>query len=294
MSAAAVEKLQQIWKKLEFAFVKRVIAREPEDVLGITFYDYKEIDQDYWARLETGNFALRRSAEIPAEDRWRTEVQWRHYYGFTSNGIYFQKDGCCRLDVDILLTLDFGLYGNHCDIGWQKPEPGVWIAGEVIMTPKGKKFNQWFVCSPEFLALYTAVMNGKAPTKLSVFAQKLVTDDTTSYDAYITLAALVLFDDIETFVNMLDNEQPEITHPCHGQPFGKRFLVTPDKAIRNKVGWNHIRIPNTTVSNYVHSMAHLLDPNWWTTFTEMAKKRNSNYSHSDPYYCAGCEAGFSI
>lgn len=287
MSSYAIEKLQRIWGKLEFARIERVIAREPEDILSITIYDYKKICHGFWDRQEVGRIEPRRLTNIPDEDRWCTEATWHHYHGFTHDGIYFQKSGCHNLDVDLFYTLDFGLAGNHCDVGWQKPKPGSWIAGLTVMTPEGKKFDQWFVCSPEFLALYTAVMNGKAPSKLDDFARKLVTDDTAWHDTYIAIAALVLYDDVKFFVDMLDHYTK--VHPCNNQPFGQKFLIAAKKTTRNRVWWGHLHVPHYDASTYVHSMAYLLEPNWWTTFTEMAKERNLSYNHSSASYCAGCQ-----
>jgi hypothetical protein len=125
MSAEAVATLRRTWEKLTFARVKRVIAREPEDVLSIEIPSIITTDEGLMIPNHT-EYRIRsnRTKDIPKQDRWRARISWRHYYGFTDEDIYFQSDDCVKIDYDIGLTLDFGprYVVNHTSGRFIKPE----------------------------------------------------------------------------------------------------------------------------------------------------------------------------
>lgn len=281
MSAEAIATLKQLWGKLTFSRVNRVIAREPEDVLSITVHK-NDGHTDYIIKSN-------RTSDIPKADRYRTSIAWRHYFGFTDEGIYFQKDNYHGIDCDIDLTMDFSNYGNHTG-GFSKPAAGSLIAGEVIDTAKGKRFNRWFECMPEFKLLVDIVLNGTSDSEEEL-GRKLVT---AGYpDKYWAIARLVLFGNVQAFVDNCkardwEKEDTRPLHPAHGMfsgsvmfPFGKRLTVTHRGMYLSK---------NTP--EFVHEISYRLNtPKWWDEFKRLSDEQGVKYSHSDfGGWCHACEA----
>ncbi|MFC1629691.1 hypothetical protein ACFL11_00470 [Patescibacteria group bacterium] len=278
MSAEAVATLQRIWGKLTFARVTRVIAREPEDVLSITVHRY-DGHTDYLVRS-------RRTADIPEKDRQRTRVAWRHYFGFTDGGIYFQKGDYHGLDCSIDLTMDFSRWGNH-NGGFDKPEVGSLIGGEVIDTPKGKRFKRWFRCLPEFKLLVDIVLNGTTLTE-DELGRKLVT---ASYpDTYWAIARLVLFDNVQAFVDQLkpvdrENDTRPL-HPAHGMFSGSVMYSGKHLTINHRGMW----LPEGA-AKYVHEISYRLnESSWWEEFKRLAAEQSLEHNHPLPGgLCNACE-----
>lgn len=249
MSAEAIATLRGIWEKLSFGRVKRVIAREPEDILSISIHH----DNGHVAYSIKSN----RTADIPEADRRRARVAWRHYYGFTEEGAYFQKDDYHGLDCDIDLTMDWSQYGNHMG-GYDKPEIGSLICGEVVDTSKGKRFERWFSCRPEFKLLVDIVMNGTTLTEEEL-GRQLVTADYP--DKYWAIARLVLFDNVEAFVEDIQSLDAESRspHPAYGLPSGA-VLPSGEKLIVGHRGmWLSVN-----AMMFVHTLSiQLNEPRWW-------------------------------
>src|SRR5262245_8797052 len=134
MSAVAIAKLRRAWEKLVFGKVRRTIAREPEDVLSIEIPSILTSESGHLLFNHVDYVVKsKRTKDIPKQDLWRARIAWRHYYGFTENGIYFKSDDCLKIDYDIDLTLDFGLrnVANHTEGRFDKPEDGTLVCGEV-------------------------------------------------------------------------------------------------------------------------------------------------------------------
>lgn len=286
MSAEAVAQLRQIWEKLTFAKVNRVIAREPEDVLFIEVPEVLTLDD---GRMLTNHMEYRvysnRTADIRESDRWRAQVSWRHYYGFTDEGIYFQKDDYREFDFDISLTFTWSEWGNHTG-GWDKPDVGTLLAGEVIDTPRGKRFRNWFVCTPELKFLFDIVLHGTILSEEEL-APKLVTGGFP--DTYWALARLVLFDNVQPFVDEFKEYESRPQHPCFGQeyPGGRGYLG--DK--KPKVDWRGMYLPEND-AQYVHELSYQLnEPKWWEEFQRLAAEQNVMHEHPAlGGYCKACEA----
>lgn len=281
MSAEAVATLRQLWEKLTFARVNRVIAREPEDILSITVYrDNGHISH---------NIKSNRTADIPDQLRSRTRVAWRHYFGFTDEGIYFQMDNYHGLDCDINITMDFSDFGNHTS-GFNKPEPGSLIGGEVIDTPKGRRFKRWFACSPEFKLLVDIVLNGTTLTEEEL-GRKLVT---TGYpDKYWAIARLALFDNVQAFVNNCksldwDKEDTRPLHPAHGMSYGYAMFPSGERLTVDHRG---MFLPMGT-AKFIHNISYRLNtPSWWEEFKRLAAEQNVEHHHPAlGGWCCACEA----
>ncbi|HEY4483896.1 MAG TPA: hypothetical protein VI752_01805 [Candidatus Paceibacterota bacterium] len=255
MSAAAVERLRQLWEKLTFAQIKRVVAKEPEDILFISI------------RRKGGHteyLKSNRTADIPKADRDQATISWRHYFGFTKGDIYFQQSDYCELDCDIDLTMDWGRLGNHHN-GFEKPEMRVLICGEVMKRTKGDRFNKWFVCPPEFKFLVDIVLNGTTLTEAEL-RPKL---ETSRYpDKYWAIARLVLFDNVQAFVD-----------DCKY----KRWEGSEEQ--------DKMWLPKAT-AQYIHEMSHQLNtPMWWEEFKRLAAEQGVDHDHpASGGFCYACKA----
>ena len=238
MSAEAQEHLKRIWKKLHFAKINRTVAREPEDVSSITVYQATElktpngrpifghIDRSY------AGLNIERLSDVPERDRWRAKVSWSHYFGFTDDGIYFQRDGFKLMDLDIDLTLDFGSrFANHLHGGYDRPTDGQLICGEVEESSKGKKFVRWFPCDEAFMVLVATMLGHiELPTEERLGRLLLASEPA---DKYWAVARLVLFDNVQAFVDVLRYQELNrdifserivptwAKHPAAGMTYGK-------------------------------------------------------------------------
>lgn len=280
MSAEAVATLRHLWEKLTFARVNRVIAREPEDVLSITVHrDDGHIA--YWVKSN-------RPSYIPEQDRRRTRIAWRHYFGFTDEGVYFQKENYHGLDCDIDLTMDWSTYGNHTG-GYDKPEVGSLIGGEIIDTPKGKRFKRWFDCTPEFKLLVDIVLNGTALTEEEL-GRKLVT---AGYpDKYWAIARLVLFDNSQAFVDNCKSvdwqkEDTRPLHPAHGMFSGKVMFPSGERlTVEHRGMWL-----SKGTAEFVHNISYRLNtPSWWDEFKRLTAEQGVKHDHpAMGGLCHACE-----
>jgi uncharacterized protein YndB with AHSA1/START domain len=271
MSAEAIATLRRIWGKLIFSRVNRVIAREPEDVLYIEVFKVLTTSEGHKLRNHTDySVKSKRTQDIPEEDRWRSHVAWRHYYGFTDEGIYFQIDDQKGLDCDVDLTLDWSKWGNHQ--GGPKPEVGSMLAGEVIDTPKGKRFSRWFVCSPQFNALADAILNGTTLTEIEL-AEK-VFGGINFPDTYWAIGRLVLFDNVQAFVDEFKKERSP--HPLKGREYESEMYLG---GARPVVCWSGMDLP-TESSHFVHEISYRLnEPRWWEEFKRLAKEQGMKWEH---------------
>lgn len=283
MSAEAIAKLQRLWEKLVIMRVKRTIAREPEDVSSIEIPQVIGYSDEgvpifsHRVRFISSN----RTADIPREDRWRAKIAWRHFYGFTTENIYFDLAGYHELDFDIECTCDWSGYANHTGGFDKRPLDGQLIAGIVVNSPRGKKLEKWFVLTPDLRFLIELVRSGKMELTQERMARKLLTDDYP--DKLWSLARLVFFDNVQAFVDQHRGIAP--AHPCHGEPYGKvypggkRYLV---KHSGMYLSMQPIKL--------VHLLSHRLNsPQWWKAVTEiMGESAKNHVGHGA--YCGACDA----
>ncbi|MBI5794580.1 hypothetical protein HZA87_05905 [Candidatus Uhrbacteria bacterium] len=172
-----------------------------------------------------------RTADIPSKDRWRARIMWRHFYGFTNEDIFFDLSGYHELDFGINLTCDWGVYANHMGGGYDsRPHEGQLIAGIVVNSPKGKKFQKWFIVTPELKFLIELVHAGKTGLTQERLARKLLTDDCP--DKLWALVRLAFFDNVQVFTDQARGVTS--VHPCMGElygrvyPGGRRYSVRHD------------------------------------------------------------------
>jgi hypothetical protein len=287
MSAVAIATLQKLWEKLSFHTITRVIAREPEDVLFISIKYGPFTTEDgcvmYLNNQLTSDF--KRWSDVPAGLRERAEVSYRHYYGFTSDNIMFRNDDYVELDLSIDLTCDFSRWGgNHTGGKFKRPRVGQTIAGTTEETPKGRRFKQWFVCSPELRVLIELVKQGHNNLSENELACRMMTNDYP--DAYWAIARLVFFDNIQAFVDQCKPEEQN-DHPCKGKRYGQYY--GPKQMVINHTG---MYLPKGNTAEYVHELScRLNEPKWWEEFQRLAKEQGVEHDH--PVYgglCHACEA----
>lgn len=299
MSAEAQRKLQKLWKKLHFSTVKRTIAHQPEDVSSIAvmrpFGAYPNGTPmfngvDYF--VDHG--LPQRTSSIPAADRWRAQVNWRYYYGFDAESAFFQMPDCHGLDLDIDLYCDFSAYGNHTN-GSRRPHEGQLIYGVLEEDPRGIRYKQWYPCDEAFKLLYDVIMGTEELTEQEL-GVKLLTDGYP--DKYWALARLVLFDNVQAFVELhrwqsqarlfdgsSGSEAPaSLAHPGSGQAYGTHGFTCSSHGM-------HLPM---SPAKYVHTLSYQLgEPRWWDEFVEKLSTPSRPYVHDvgPGDFCRGCKYG---
>lgn len=283
MSAEAIATLQRLWEKLVIMRVQRTIVREPEDVLSIDVPQIVGESDEGVTLLGHNQYSVptRRIADIPREDRWRARIAWRHFYGFTEDGIYFDLAGYHELDFDLSATCDWSGCGNHLSGYDKRPLDGQLIAGIVVNSPKGHKLERWFILTPELKFLIDLVRDGHTELSQERLARKLLTDGFP--DTLWALVRLVFFDNVQVFVDQHRGMAP--AHPCHGEPYGcvqpggRRWIV------RHEGMYLSMNPP----LKLVHTLAsHLNSPQWWEEVQRLTTVDERHHvRHGD--YCCGCE-----
>lgn len=252
---SAVEKIQDLWKELVFAKVDRTITNSDD-------------------KLQT---------QISGGDAWA------HYFGFAKvagKSVYFQRSDYDELDLNIDLTLDFSKFGNHHG-GWVLPQRGQMICGVVKETPRGPRFDKWFVCPPPIMLLINAVRNGTDKTEEELARVMMMPGYP---DEVWAIARLVLFTNVEAFVDAAhysyDHQYNIPPHPAHGLPTGTVMDSGRQLVVDHKGLWL-----SQDVRKWIHVMSYRFDPSWWDTFCTLMTKRDlptDHQHHGD--YCLGCAA----
>lgn len=255
MSAEAIAIVQKLWEQLVFARVQRTIAREPEDVSWVSLKTLIGHSSEGVPVFNGGTFVHSgRPSAIPRDELWKYEVVWRHYFGFTTNDTYFQCDGYRELDFAISLTADFGNWGNHTGGGFKRPKNGDWIAGVVVDTSRGKRFDKWFILTPELRFLIELVRRGRTSLDEASLAKRLLTNGYP--DVLWAFARLVMFNNVEAFIDL------KAQHPCYNQPYGETF----HNGSQFRVDWSGMYLP-MNAPNYVHTASYRFGtPSWWERY----------------------------
>lgn len=272
MSAEAIAKVQRLWEKLSFHRVKRVIAREPEDIL------YIEVTEDT-GHSRTLN-GIKRTQDIPQELRSRAKVVWRHYYGFTEDNVFFHNNDYCELDTDIDLTLEFSGWGNHHSGEFKQPAIGQLIAGEVIDTEKGKRLHQWFTVDKPLKLLIDLVRAGGTNLSDDYLGRHLVTHGWP--DKYWAIARLLFHDNVQAFVDQALPHEKLPQHPAHGIVTGYTSSGKP-LTVGHRGMWlsqGHLK--------WLHVMSYRFEPKWWEIFKNLTGATKHELALGD--WCAACQA----
>jgi len=264
LSKKSIEKLRRIWKYLVFAKVTSVIA--------------KDIDIDKITVYENGSCVnpkiYNKVRDVPVDDWKNAVISYAKFYGF-AEGILFHSNDFNKLDMEIDMTMEFSTWGNHKGTH-EAPKEGMIVAGSVVLTPKGKKFTRWFVCSPQLKLLMDMILTGKVQFSENELSEKLICDRYP--DMYWAIARLVLFDNVQAFVDELKEKRP--VHPCFGKIYGQWGL---------QVSWNGMYI-SKNVAQYVHELSfHLNESMWWEEFQRLAKEQGLKHNHPGlGGFCVAC------
>jgi hypothetical protein len=302
MSAEAAAKLRELWGQLQFFTVDRTIAREPEDVSYINIY--KPTDSKWpngepvFNDTEPPN-EYKRFSQVPKKDRWRARVIWRYFYGFTVEGIRFDSDHHNTLNWFFgskgLLDFNPGYVAHGI---YDRPAAGQLICGIVEDTEKGQRLAKWFVCDEAFRLLVTAVREGTEHTEEEL-GRLLITDGFP--DRYWALARLVLFDNVQAFVDCLVTrgagrptgrfrvpgyldiysiEVSPIAHPAWAMPHGLYQL---------RVDWTGMFL-GTGYDQFVHELSYTLgEPHWWEQLLQIAPFYKTEHLRRRSDRCYACQ-----
>lgn len=260
MSADAIARVRKLWEKLTFARVGRTIVREPEDVSSVEVRHLIGHDKDGMPIYHGNSRYLGscRLSDIRPEDRPHATIAWRYFYGFTDEDVYFSLDGYCELDFDIDFTADFSRWGNHTAGFRNRPCDGDWIAGTVIDTRYGKRFDKWFILTPELRFLIELVRAGETGLKDEEIAGRLLVNGFP--DVLWAFARLVMFDNVQAFVDNHRNEE-RLPHPCAGQKYGDRAY----NGAQMLVDWRGMYLSKSD-SYVVHVLSRRFEPKWWEEY----------------------------
>ena len=170
--------LKHLWKDLIFREVKTTKYNK------FLYAEYKYISKTGFERIKKfDSMEAAYSAVLPEYHR-NIVAYYEDYFGFTknkalrSNDIYYDKEiflskKCyCELDWSANPTGDFLV--NEKGFNLISPSADSLICGIVENGEKGLFFRKWFICSKEFLTLWTMVCE---PTDCSLFEQSGIIDD---------------------------------------------------------------------------------------------------------------------
>ena len=158
--------LKHIWQDLIFREVKTIKCK------NLKYVRYNYINKSGLNRIKQFKNLEEALRNINLDQHKNISQHFDEYYGFTSDKairnndkyydqeIFFSKKCYCELDLsETNPTGDFILnYREYSDIA---PRAGSLICGLVEKGEKGLFFRKWFVCSRQFLTLWTMVCEPK-------------------------------------------------------------------------------------------------------------------------------------
>jgi hypothetical protein len=152
--------LKKIWSDLVFREVKTIKTRDP---ISVT---YQYVNEHGFVRTRKFESIQESLDTVPSEYHKNIIIQYNDYYGFTTdkyirandkyNGkeIFFSKK--CYGELNLtgnMITAKFP-FPKGLNI---PPRTKQYICGLVGDGEKGLFYRKWFVCSPEFLVLWTMI-----------------------------------------------------------------------------------------------------------------------------------------
>lgn len=152
---------KHLWKDLHFRQIKAVKGR------NIIRVEYRYINKDGFHRTRVFNTLEEALNEVEPTYHDNIEVIYDDYYGFSTyeslrsndkypfREIFFSKKCYCELDFGAIP----GIFNNRSIKyrGTIPPIEGQYICGLIEHGEKGLFYRKWFVCSKEFLTLWTMV-----------------------------------------------------------------------------------------------------------------------------------------
>lgn len=190
--------LKDIWKNLIFREVKTVKTKDPYIVT------YQYLNNSNFVRTEKFRSLSEAQRVVPYEYNRNIQVHYRDYFGFTTDRtirnndihynqeIFFSKK--CYGELSLSGETITGEFSYRRGFKTVPPRPKQYICGLVEHGEKGLFYRKWFICSKEFLTLWTMIcepdhyslknrLDGKYVTKtLDEILQEV--DGSHYYDGY--------------------------------------------------------------------------------------------------------------
>lgn len=159
--------LKHLWKDFIFREVKTSKCN------SLLYVEYRYISNTGFERIKKFSSLKDAYANVPLEYHKNIVAYYDDYFGFTTSKslrdndsyydkeIFFSKKCYCELDWSSSPTGDFR---HEKGTNLIPPDPNSLICGIVENGEKGLFFRKWFVCSKEFLTLWTMVCAPKDPS----------------------------------------------------------------------------------------------------------------------------------
>jgi hypothetical protein len=206
------EGLKAIWSDFVFREVKTVI-KQQSDLLEVEYVYLSKSQGDLWinngsANMETEGLVKEKKfpslkeafTAVPKSFHRNIRGKYRNYYGFTTSctvrdndpygggEIFFSKKCHSELNLGFEPTGRFSRL--HSELTWP-PRSGQLICGLVEKGEKGLFYRKWFVCSRQFLTLWTMICYSNHPSFKSLnsdqtksFKQMLVELDSSALQPF--------------------------------------------------------------------------------------------------------------
>ena len=153
--------LKEVWKDLIFREVKTVKTKEQ---LVIT---YEYVNDSGFVRTEQFQTLEEAFNQVPRDKHKNIHIHYDDYFGFTTCRAIRNNDIYCNQEVffsrkcygelnlnDQIINGNFSLRRGFNSIPPRKKQ---YICGLVEMGEKGLFYRKWFICSKEFLTLWTMI-----------------------------------------------------------------------------------------------------------------------------------------
>ena len=153
--------LKQLWKNFIFREVKTTKTKDVKTII------YKYVNEYGFSRFKTFNDIPTAYKTVPKELQKNIRVYYEDFYGFTinqsyrSNDIYHDQEiffsKKCHGELNLVGTHISGKFHSRRKINILPPKKKQYICGLVGNGERGLFYKKWFVCSHEFLILWTMI-----------------------------------------------------------------------------------------------------------------------------------------
>ena len=153
--------LRERWRNFIFREVKTIKAKDPYLV------SYHYVNDSGFTRVKKFNNVTEAQREVPYELSKNINVHFKDYFGFTTDRtirnndihynqeVFFSKKCYGELNLDgKVITGDYSPRRGFKSI---PPRPKQYVCGLVENGEKGLFYRKWFICSKEFLTLWTMI-----------------------------------------------------------------------------------------------------------------------------------------
>lgn len=153
--------LKDLWKNFIFREVKTVKTKDPYMVT------YQYLNKDGFVRTQKFITSAEAQKVVPYEYNKNIQVHYRDYFGFTNDRtirnndihynqeIFFSKK--CYGELNLYGETITGEFSHRRGFKTVPPRTKQYICGLVETGEKGLFYRKWFICSKEFLTLWTMI-----------------------------------------------------------------------------------------------------------------------------------------